>query len=123
MHEKASIMIDYYFATDRVLMERIGETIRRYRIGAQMTQKQLAQQAAVSLSSVASLEKGGNCSLLTIIQVLRTLRSLNLLEPFFREEELSPIAYAEAMKKQRTPKRVRKITNHQSQITNHNSEW
>ena len=88
-----------------------------------MTQKQLAQQAAVALSSVASLEKGSNSSLLTIIQVLRTLRSLDLLEAFFREEELSPIAYAEAMKKHHSPKRVRKITHHQSPITNPDSEW
>ena len=114
-------MIDYYFATDRMLMERIGEKVRRCRIGAQITQKQLAQQAAVSLSSVANLEKGGNCSLLTLIQVLRTLRSLDLLVPFFRDEELSPIAYAEAMQKQRTPKRVRKPNT--STTIKPESEW
>ena len=114
-------MIDYYFATDRVLMERIGEKVRRCRIGAQITQKQLARQAAVSLSSVANLEKGGNCSLLTLIQVLRTLRSLDLLVPFFRDEELSPIAYAEAMQKQRTPKRVRKPNT--STTIKPESEW
>jgi len=100
--------MDAYFSSDRVLMERIGKMIRRRRIGVQMTQKQLAEQASVSISSVATIERGGNSSLLTIIQVLRTLRSLDLLESFFCEEELSPIAYAEAMSKQRTPERVRK---------------
>ena len=100
--------MDAYFSSDRVLMERIGQMIRKRRIGVQMTQKQLSEQASVAISSVASMEKGGNCSLLTIIQVLRTIRSLDLLEPFLREEELSPIAYSEAMSKQRTPERVRK---------------
>lgn len=103
--------MDFYFASDRLLMERIGATIRRRRIEASITQKQLAQRANVALSSVANLEKGQSCSLLTIIQVLRTLQCLDLLEPFFREEELSPIAYAEAMRKQRTPQRVRKPNN------------
>ena len=37
----------------------------------------------------------------------RTIRSLDLLEPFFREEEISPLAYAEALQKKATPKRVR----------------
>lgn len=101
--------MDFYFASDRLLLERIGATIRR-RIGANITQKQLAQRADVALSSVANIEKGKSCSLLTIIQVLRTLQCLDLLEPFFREEELSPIAYAEAMRKQRTHQRVRKPT-------------
>ena len=100
--------MDAYFSSDKVLMERIGKMIRKRRIGAQMTQKQLAEQASVAISSVANIEKGENSSLLTIIQVLRTLRSLDLLESFLREEELSPIAYAEAMRKRRVAERVRK---------------
>lgn len=117
--------MDVFFSSDRVLLERIGKMIRKRRIEAQMTQKQLAERAAVAISSVANMEKGGNSSLLTIIQVLRTLRSLDLLEPLFREEELSPIAYAEAMRKQRQPLRVRqrKITENQLPPTNPESEW
>lgn len=102
--------MDAYFSSDRALMELIGKMIRKRRIGAQMTQKQLAEQASVAISSVANIEKGENSSLLTIIQVLRTLRSLDLLEAFFREEELSPIAYAEAMSKKRVVQRVRNST-------------
>ncbi len=99
--------MDAYFSSDRALMELIGKMIRKRRIGAQMTQKQLAEQASVAISSVANIEKGENSSLLTIIQVLRTLRSLDLLEAFLREEEVSPIAYAEAMSKKRVVQRVR----------------
>lgn len=113
--------MDFYFASDRLLLERIGATIRRRRIGANITQKQLAQRGDVALSSVANIEKGKSCSLLTIIQVLRTLQCLDLLEPFFHEEELSPIAYAEAMRKQRTHQRVRKPTKEIPQKTE--SEW
>ena len=113
--------MDAYFSSDRALMERIGKMIRKRRIGAQMTQKQLAEQAAVAVSSVANMEKGGNSSLLTILQVLRTLRSLDLLEPFFQEEELSPIAYAEAMNNTRVVERVRKPNT--STTIKPESEW
>lgn len=100
--------MDIYFSSDKALMEQIGSTIRRRRIAANMTQKQLSEQAVVALSAVGNIEKGKNTSVLTLIQVLRTLQSLDLLEPFFREEEISPIAYAEAMRKHHLPQRVRK---------------
>lgn len=115
------MIFDAYFAQDRAVMKRMGEIMRQRRIGAQMTQKQLAKQAAVAVSSVASLEKGSNCSLLTIIQVLRTLHSFDLLEPFFREEEVSPIAYAEALSKHRARKRVR--ASKKSITIKHESKW
>ena len=117
--------MDIYFASYKVLMERIGEKIRHHRIASHMTQKMVAQQAAVSLSAVAAIEKGNNTSLLTLIQVLRTIQCLELLEPFFREEPISPIAIADAMRKQRTPKRVRKPkTIHPiSSTSNPETEW
>ena len=112
--------MDIYLSSDKVLMERIGEAIRRRRIAARMTQKQLARNATVALSAVGNIERGKNSSVLTLIQVLRTLQSLDLLEPFFREEELSPIAYAEAMRRQHLPQRVRKSTMSNSKTE---SEW
>ena len=112
--------MDVYFSSDKALLEQMGKAIRRRRIAAKMTQKQLSEQAVVALSAVGNIEKGKNSSVLTLIQVLRTLQSLDLLEPFFKEEEISPIAYAEAMRKHRQPQRVRK-----SNTTNlkTESEW
>ena len=112
--------MDAYFSSDKALMEQIGATIRRRRIAANMTQKQLSEQAVVALSAVGNIEKGKNTSVLTLIQVLRTLQSLELLEPFLREEEISPIAYAEAMRKHRMPQRVRKSKTNNPKTE---SEW
>lgn len=99
--------MDTYFSSNNALLVQIGQKVKSRRIAANLTQKQLSEQAGVALSAVGNIEKGQNSSLLTLIQVLRTIRSFDLLEPFFREEEISPLAYAEALQKKATPKRVR----------------
>ncbi len=86
-----------------------------------LTQKQLATNAGVSLSSVQAIERGQNMSLLVLIQLLRALHSLNLLEQLTAEDEISPIAYAEMLKKNTPPQRVRnKNTQYPPKIE---SEW
>lgn len=105
--------MDTYFSSNNALLVQIGLKVKSRRIAANLTQKQLSEQAGVALSAVGNIEKGQNSSLLTLIQVLRTIKSLDLLEPFFREEEISPIAYAEALRKNATPKRVRNKNNQQ----------
>ena len=103
--------MDTYFSSNNALLAQIGLKVKSRRIAANLTQKQISEQAGVALSAVGNIEKGQNSSLLTLIQVLRTIKSLDLLEPFFREEEISPIAYAEALRKNATPKRVRNKNN------------
>ncbi|MBR1427380.1 MAG: helix-turn-helix domain-containing protein [Paludibacteraceae bacterium] len=105
--------MDIYFSSNNALLVQIGQKVKYRRITANLTQKQLSEQAGVALSAVGNIEKGQNSSLLTFLQVLRTLRSLDLLEPLFREEEISPIAYAEALRKSTTPQRVRNHNYHQ----------
>lgn len=105
--------MDTYFSSNNALLAQIGLKVKSRRIAANLTQKQLSEQAGVALSAVGNIEKGLNSSLFTLIQVLRTIKSLDLLEPFFREEEISPIAYAEALRKNATPKRVRNKNNQQ----------
>lgn len=99
--------MDYTFAPDNAILAQIGEKIHQRRISIQLTQKQLAENAGVALSAVGSIEKGKNCSLLTLVQILRALKSMDLLEPFFREEEISPVRYAELMRQNNAKKRVR----------------
>ncbi len=116
-------MNDPYLVTDRALLKVIGKKVKQLRLRANISQKALAERCGLSDFSISQIENGKNTSVLSLLMVLRALNQLDMLYRFFEEEPISPIAYAEAMKKQRTPKRVRKITNHQSQITNHNSEW
>ena len=100
--------MNIYLLTDIAIIEHIGAKVKARRIAAQLTQKQLATDAGVSHSAICSLEAGKNTSLLTLVAILRALRSLDLLDGCTKEEELSPLAYAQMQKASKPVQRVRK---------------
>lgn len=111
--------MDVYFLSDNVLLSMIGEKVKKRRVSARLTQRQVAEQAHVALSAVGNIENGRNCVLGTLVQVLRTLNALDLLEPFYREDPISPRAVAQYEKKHLARQRVYK----KSTETNPESEW
>jgi transcriptional regulator with XRE-family HTH domain len=110
-----------YLLTDIAIIEHIGAKVKARRIAARLTQKQLATDAGVSHSALCSLEAGKNTSLLTLVAILRALRSLDLLSGFTKEEEISPHAYAQMQKASKLPQRVRKSKN--TSTNNPQSAW
>lgn len=113
--------MDLYSSTDQGLIILVSEKIRNRRIAMNLTQKQLASNAGVSLSSVQAIERGQNMSLLVLIQLLRALHSLNLLEQLVTQDGVDPIVYAEMLKKNMKPKRVR--NKNQQENPKIESEW
>ena len=118
-------MNDPYVLSDRALLKVIGQKVKQLRLGANISQKALAERCGLSDFSISQIENGKNTSLLSLLMVLRSLNQLDMLYRFFEEETVSPIAYAEAMRKHHTPKRVRqsKTANNPSSVTNPESEW
>ena len=98
--------MDIYALTDNMILSKMGETIRIQRLERNISQKELAISAGVSISSVAALERGESVSLKTLIPLLRTLGILHMLSDFFKEPEISPIAYAKYLDSQKTRKRA-----------------
>ena len=111
--------MDAYFLSDNALLSVIGEKVKRRRVAARLTQRQVAERAHVALSAIGNIEKGKNCALVTLIQMLRALNAFDLLEPFYREEPISPRAVAQYEKKRPARQRVR----NKSTETNPESEW
>lgn len=99
--------MDVYFVSDSALLSLMGETVKKRRISARLTQSQVAERAHVALSAVGNIERGKSCALSTLVQVLRTLNALDLLEPFYREEPISPRAIAQYEKNHPARQRVR----------------
>jgi transcriptional regulator with XRE-family HTH domain len=116
-------MNDPYLVSDRALSKEIGQKIKQLRLGANMSQTVLAERCGLSDFSISQIENGKNTSVLSLLMVLRALNALDMLYRFFEEEPMSPIAYAEVMRKTRKPQRIRKITNRKSPIENRDSEW
>ena len=111
--------MDVYFLSDNGLLSMLGEKVKNRRVSARLTQRQVAERAHVALSAIGNVENGRNCALVTLIQVLRVLNALDLLEPFYREETISPRAVAQYEKKHPARKRVY----NKSTETNSESEW
>ena len=111
--------MDVYLISDNALLSMMGERVKRRRVSARLTQRQVAERAHVALSAVGNIENGKGCALISLVQVLRTLNALDLLEPFYREEPISPIAVAQHEKKHPALQRVR---NKSSEIIPE-SEW
>ncbi len=112
--------MELYALTDNMILEKIGENIKRMRLENNISQKELAGSAGVAISSIAALERGENISLKTLVPILRALNSLHMLSDFLKEPEISPIAYAKQLDGQKSRKRASatKNTNDKSE-----SEW
>ena len=111
--------MDAYFLSDNALLVLIGEKVKKRRVSARLTQRQVAERAHVALSAMGNIENGRNCALVTLVQVLRALNALDLLEPFYREETISPRAVAQYEKKHPARQRVR----NKSTESNPESDW
>ena len=101
-----SNMIDLYLASDKVLLKEIGQKVKRLRLGANLSQKTLAERSGISAFSISQIENGSNPSLLTLLMILRALNALNMLYLFFEEEQIDPIAMADYLKSHPQPKRA-----------------
>lgn len=86
--------INWYSTSDKSLLETIGQFLQMSRLKQNKTQKQVAEAAGVSRSTVSLLEKGAGGTLLSLLQVLRVLEQLPVLSNFLVEEKVSPLLLA-----------------------------
>jgi transcriptional regulator with XRE-family HTH domain len=95
MQGKASIQ-NWYSESDQSIVETIGRYIHQVRLSQNISQGELAVKAGVSRITVAMCESGKKAvTLTTLIQLLRALRSLEVLYSFEYHESISPIALAD----------------------------
>ncbi len=99
--EKASI--DWYSMSDKGVLNLIGQFIQETRLQQNKTQQQVADSAGINRSTVGQIEKGNGGTLLSLLQILRVLEQLPVLQSFEIEQKISPLALAklEQQKRQR----------------------
>ncbi len=91
----------WYSMSDKALSEHIGRFIKAKRIEQNRTQEALAHAAGISRSTLSLLEKGETVTLATLLQVLRVIEQLNVLEVFSLQPLISPMQLAKASLKKR----------------------
>lgn len=103
MYQKRNIE-DWAALSDKVIVNRICSQLRQLRLDQNITQEQLAERAGLGRATISRIEKGQSVSLLTLIQLLRALNRLDLLDAFQSvTPEISPLQ----MLKEQEPPRYR----------------
>ena len=87
--------------SDKALAEHIGRFVKEKRLELNKTQELLAHSAGISRSTLGLLEKGETVTLATLIQVLRVLDQLHVLDVFTLMPSISPIQLAKLEMKKR----------------------
>jgi transcriptional regulator with XRE-family HTH domain len=77
-------------ADDAALAE-LGSRLARARLARNLTQKQLADQAGVSVDTVRRLERKQSITLTALLRLLRALGQLEILDLLLGDELPSPI--------------------------------
>lgn len=88
--------------TDQQILKEIGHRLSQIRLGKNVTQKDLAEEAGVGLRTVQRLENGGVATRLSVvIRICKALGIIDRLDLFLPEPSISPIALLKHQGKQR----------------------
>ena len=103
--------------SDKTLIETIGTYIQHHRLNQNKSQSDIAKAANISRSTLSLLERGEKVTLNSLIQVLRVLELLHVMDAFKVNNQISPIEYAKLQKNKRSRAR------NKGENSNEESEW
>ena len=86
---------------DNQIALQIGEFVKHHRMAQNRTQAMLAEDAGISRSTLSLLERGETVTIATLIQVLRVLDQLQVIDGFAVRQQMSPLLLAKAEKGKR----------------------
>lgn len=87
--------MELYSKSNSAILRALGARLRSGRLAANLTQQMLARQSGVSLNTVRNAEDGQNVSLDTLVNLLRALNMLPLLQYLLEDEGPSPVDLAQ----------------------------
>lgn len=111
--------IEWISMTDANIVQAIGRFIKQKRLKANKTQMLLAKEAGLNPYTISQIENGVSVTLSTLVQLLRALDVLYVLDNFRIIEEISPIQYAKMQKN----KRQRARNNNKSDTSKDDIGW
>ena len=92
---------NWHSLSDPAILREIGRLLRQMRLKQNITQEQLATRAGLDRTTIVQLEKGRSATLLTLVQILRVLEKLEILDGLAEDAEVSPLAAAKLLAKTR----------------------
>jgi transcriptional regulator with XRE-family HTH domain len=101
--------------SDNTIISSIGEFLKHHRLNQNKSQVKIAEEAGVNRWTISQIENGEAISLTSLIQILRALNLLSVLDNFEIANQISPLELAKIEKKKR--KRA------SGDKSNNKSEW
>ena len=94
-------MADFYEYSTPELVRLLGERFKEYRMRCNLTQKEVADQSGIGLTTIYKFENGtaGNLSLSTFILLLKVVGQVNALDDVMPELPESPYLVRREKKK------------------------
>ena len=80
-------MNDWLFLTEREIMHEIGQRLKKIRLQHNLTQKDLAEEVGLSVSTVSLIELGKSSTLDSLIRILIRLNRIREFESVFNVVE------------------------------------
>lgn len=92
---------DWFAMSDDAIINSIGAYIKHHRIEQNRTQQDVADDAGINRATLSYLENGDIVNISTLIQVLRALDLLNVLDIFTITNQINPIELAKLEEQRR----------------------
>ena len=96
-----NININWIAMSDQNIVKTIGEFLKTQRLNQNKTQSQLAGEAGLNRWTLSQIENGEGITLNSLIQILRSLNLLSVLDNFTIEQQVSPLELARTEYKKR----------------------
>lgn len=80
-------MDNWIFSTEKEILSKIGVRLKKIRLQHNLTQKQLAEEVGLSVSTISLIEHGQSTTVESLIRILGRLNRLKELETVFRITE------------------------------------
>jgi transcriptional regulator with XRE-family HTH domain len=87
--------------SDQLLLKRIGSFLKSERLSKNKTQEQTATESGLNRYTVGKIENGQSVTLQVLIQVLRSLDVLYVLNEFTSSDVMSPLEAVKLKKKKK----------------------
>jgi transcriptional regulator with XRE-family HTH domain len=110
--------------SDGALVATIGAFVKHHRLLQNKTQQQLATEAGINRSTITQIEKGEKITLQSLLQVLRVLNLLYIMDVFKVQQQISPLQLAklEQNKRQRVRNNL-SAARKENNSNNNKSDW
>ena len=93
--------MNWYPLSDLAILREIGRSLRQVRLNRNQSQQVVADAAGIDRATLSQIEHGRPTSLLTFVQLLRSLEQLDFLSALVATAEVNPVALARLTARQR----------------------